>query len=291
MTSVVASRLVAAATISVLVASCSSGSPARDANVRPPPTPTRARTADTSPPVYLALGDSFTAGPGLDQQRDDAGYCQRSRLNWPTLLAAKIDAVEPRDLSCSGATTADLISTVDHTEVDPATDLVTIGIGGNDGGLFVALLRACSLGGEACAPFVDEDLPRILDRTVASIATLVADVKEKASEARIVLVGYPRIMPETGTCDSVRIAPADVATVVRAEVALDEAQAEAAARADIPYVSMRAASAGHDACAGEAAWVNGTTAAPGDGIVFHPRRAGMAAVADVVKRALAEPAR
>ena len=74
----------------------------------------------------------------------------------------------------------------------------------------------------------------------------------------------------------------DLGVLASAEAALDRALAEAAEQAGETYVSVREASQGHDACAGQQAWTNGRTAATGDGISFHPTERGMEAVADLV---------
>ncbi len=58
-------------------------------------------------------------------------------------------------------------------------------------------------------------------------------------------------------------------------------------RPGVPYVSMRRASRGHDACAGAQAWTNGADVKDDDGIAFHPRLAGMRAVARAVEARLA----
>ena len=245
-------------------------------------------SATTSSPdrdSYVALGDSFTAGPGIDPQSPDAGLCQRSDVNWPALVATSLDR-DITDVSCTGATTADLAATVASGAVPRDTGLVTVSAGGNDGSLFVALIRACATGSTTCRAYVADDLPGVLDRTTSDLADLLRAVHDDAPDADVVLVGYPRIMPSTGTCPAVRIPAADVSSVVTAEAALDSALATAAERAGVRYVSLRAASEGHDACAGDAAWTNGTSPAQGDGIVFHPNARGMRAVADVVAAAV-----
>jgi len=269
----------------VALSACTSGSAADEQTS--PATP----SAPTSPPssdddsTYVALGDSYTAGPGIEPQQPDAGLCQRSAQNWPTLLAATLE-VDVTDVSCSGATTADLASTEASGVVGAGTDIVTVGAGGNDGGLFLSLIRACTGGTDACGPFVDQQTPPILEQTTTDLAALLGKVRSDAPRATVVLVGYPRIMPETGTCSAVGIDAADAASVLTAEKALDDALATAADQADVTYVSPLQPSTGHDACAGADAWTNGTSPDAGDGIFFHPNRKGMSAVAALVAAAV-----
>ena len=134
--------------------------------------------------------------------------------------------------------------------------------------------------------FVADRTPSILDQTTDELSSLLGDVRKQAPRARVLLVGYPRIAPPSGTCDALGIAAGDVMSVLKAETELEAALRRAAASADVDYVSLRGPSVGHHACAGDQAWTNGVSPAAGDGIVFHPNARGMAAVADVVAAAV-----
>ena len=267
----------------VALSACTSGSAPDDVpaatTTATQPAPTK--TPGVTTPSYVALGDSFTAGPGIDPEQPDTGFCQRSQQNWPSLLAASLD-LDLTDVSCSGATTADLVATVASGAVPADAGVVTVSAGGNDGGLFLSLIRACTAGTDACEVFVDQQAPPILERTTTDLVSLLASVRSEAPDATVTLVGYPRIMPATGTCAAVGIAEADVASVVSAEATLDDALADAAERAGVTYVSPLERSTGHDACAGDEAWTNGTSPTSGDGIFFHPNHRGMKAVAALV---------
>ena len=286
--------------VTVVVATLSGCSSAADdpAPTRSTPTasPTPSRTPDL-PAVrsYVALGDSFTAGPGLADLRTGGELCLRSDHNWPSLVARRLDARSFTDVSCAGATTHDVLQTGSGlAEARPQlaavrtdTNLVTVGIGGNDGNLFASLISACTGGHGACAPFSRDSAPTILRQTIGDIATVLHDVRARAPKATVLLVGYLRIMPDSGTCPAIGIPAADAAAVAATEAALDQALAGAAREAGVPYVSMRRASRGHDACAGARAWTNGRTVQDADGIAFHPRLAGMKAVARAVEAELA----
>ena len=266
----------------------------------PAPTATTATPTPTTPEPptvrsYVAIGDSFTAGPGLAKLRDDAVFCLRSDHNWPSLLARSLKTTSFADVSCAGATTRDVLQhgsgpgaeRPQLAAVKPDTDLVTVGIGGNDGNLFASLISACTGGQGACAPFSRDTAPTILRETVANIAAVLEDVRAKAPKATVLLVGYLRIAPDSGSCPTIGVSAPDAAAVAEAEKALDGALADAAREADVPYVSMRKASRGHDACAGAEAWTNGADVADDDGVAFHPRVAGMQAVARAVEAQLA----
>jgi lysophospholipase L1-like esterase len=249
--------------------------------------------ADAAPPPigrYVALGDSFTAGP-LVPTTDVADGCFRSDGNYPSLVADRLDVDRLVDVSCSGADTQDLTGrqhTVGAASVrpqlaalTPGTDLVTLGIGGNDFGVFGTLVRSCTRsgrgGGTPCAQGLDL-LPR-LDRTEERVVEALREIDRRAPDARVLLVGYLRLVPEEGRCPQLPFTRADYAYADRVTRALNEALASAAERAGVEFVDMYAASEGHDICADEP-WVNGVQTDRNAALAYHPFAEGMAAVAD-----------
>ncbi|AXT85219.1 hypothetical protein C6I20_08465 [Aeromicrobium sp. A1-2] len=280
----------------LVLSGCAGGAASRPASASATATPSPTATAAAVPSVgsYVALGDSFTSGPGLANLRDDSGFCLRSDHNWPTLLATTLGATRFADVSCAGAETHDIGQPASGLTGAPPqiaavsrdTDLVTLGIGGNDSGLFASLIAACTRDDSTCGSYARDTVPSILDQTVPAVVDALQDITAAAPDATVVLVGYLRIMPESGTCRSIGISAADASALVRAEEALDGALQLAARDAGVDFVSLRAASRGHDACAGAEAWTNGAAPADRDGIAFHPRLAGMRAVARTVAATL-----
>src|SRR5205807_10473813 len=99
---------------------------------------------------YVALGDSYTAGPSIEPVRARAPMiCGRSAANYPSLVAAELGA-DLTDASCSGAVTANLTNLPQGAnppqigKVLPTTSLVTVSIGGNDENIFSTLMTECS---------------------------------------------------------------------------------------------------------------------------------------------------
>ena len=252
---------------------------------------------------YVALGDSFTAGP-LIPTTDVANGCFRSDHNYPALVAEQLDVARLVDVSCSGAETQDLTrrqSTVRGASVPPQlsvvdrrADLVTLGIGGNDFDLFHTLVATCSRlrdedpGGAPCTAALERrgvdlvaETRKIADRVEASLR----EVQRRAPRARVLLVGYLRLVPSTGRCDDLPLADGDYAYGVRVSRALDAALARAARRTGVGFVDMYAASEGHDVCSDEP-WVNGIQTREGEALAFHPFADGMEAVAVRVVEAL-----
>lgn len=254
---------------------------------------------------YVALGDSYTAGP-LIRQTVPALGCFRSTHNYPALLAEALDVETLADVSCSGADTTDLTSpqrfglgavAPQLSALSADTDLVTVGIGGNDFGVFGSLvwtcprLRAYDPDGAPCR---DHFRDRGRDRLLAAIAATrdrldrtVEQIHRRAPHAEVFVVGYPRIAPTTGTCPRVLpFADGDYRYANRVERRLNSALRHAALTHDAAFVDTYRASRGHDACAGADAWVNGRQTDPARAQAYHPFRAYMAAVADLVRAEL-----
>ena len=252
---------------------------------------------------YVALGDSFTAAP-LVPTTDLADGCFRSDSNYPALVAEQLDVTELVDVSCSGARTRDLTgrqATVRDASVPPQlravdrdTDLVTLGIGGNDFDLVHTLVGTCSrLGlddptGSPCSDRLEDrgvDLLARTDHISDRVEDAVRRVQRRAPEAAVVLVGYLRLAPEDGRCRDLPFAPGDYEYGVRVSEALNDALEQAARRTGATFVDMHEHSEGHDVCADDP-WVNGHRTVQGEALAYHPFAEGMEAVAEEVVEAV-----
>lgn len=254
-----------------------------------------------SPLDYVAIGDSFVSGPGIAEQDRLASVCLRSDRNYPGNLAEEIEPRSFTDVSCAGASTESVLKgvvtpkgDVIEPQVDSlgrGTSLVTVGIGANDGGGAAGVFGSCLLPGHAdatrCRDFVRSYLPSVYPRTRQRVVELLDTVERLAPDARLVLVGYLRVTPETSTpCPLLPTSAANLALTKEWEMSVNDMLRDAAAEADVPFVDVRPLSDGHDACAGGDSWVNGVTSAPTDGLYLHPNAAGMRAVADEVLRTI-----
>jgi lysophospholipase L1-like esterase len=259
-----------------LVTACNQDSSTGSAATHPDKTPLH---------EYVALGDSYSAGPLIANTETTTG-CFRSDHNYPHLLASALHIRTLTDVTCSGADTTDLTgrqSTVGSTEVPPqldavtaTTDLVTLGIGGNDFNLFASQL---GYGASAFDPAV---IPKIGDR----VARALAAIKHKAPSARVFLIGYPRAIDPGTTCPG-RL-PLDAAGVRRAyavQLQLTGALRSAAKRTHTRFIDMFKASKGHGICSRHA-WVNGRRNRPGLAAPFHPFVEEMRAVSRQLAAAL-----
>src|SRR6185436_11016501 len=145
---------------------------------------------------YVALGDSYVAGPAIPLPIKPWG-CLKSDHNYAHLAAPRL-GLELRDPSCSGAETEDMTQTQGvWPEPNPPqfdalgadTKLVTLGIGGNDIG-FSGLAEDCfsqSPQGSPCrdkytASGQDEVSTRIAD-TAPKVAAVLQGIHTRAPDA------------------------------------------------------------------------------------------------------------
>ena len=249
------------------------------------------------PDSYVALGDSFSAAPFVPDT-DFADGCLRSSGNYPSLVAEELD-LRLVDVSCSGAATADVAGGQPMTfnggrssrspqlkAVRPGTDLVTLGIGGNDEGLFQALVLDCMLvseqPGTPCTQLLRDrygDPADVLAVVGRRVTDALEAVRRKAPDAVTVLVGYPRLVDADRSCRDFPLAEGDLPFVAGLEGQLNRTLAGAAAEAGAEYLDMHAVSEGHEICSADP-WVNGRVTDQTRALRFHPFAEGQQAVAD-----------
>jgi lysophospholipase L1-like esterase len=261
------------------------------------------RSPSASPPIgrYVALGDSYTAAPYV-YLTDVAGGCLRSNGNYPALLAKRLRVAKVVDVSCSAATTGDLTGKQKTFNgrlppqldaVTPDTQLVTLGIGGNDFGLFESLSRGCPLvGPEGGSVVMSPGGPRCGEVDLATatseirgiqrlVTRSLQQVHRRAPKATVVLVGYPRITSTTRSCPKqLPVSLGNARVIDRLTHRLSDAMRSAADASHSSYVDMYAASQGHDVCAGKAAWVNGVRTDTNRAASLHPFAEEQQAVAE-----------
>ncbi|WP_185995334.1 discoidin domain-containing protein [Nocardioides campestrisoli] len=269
------------------------------------PTAAQAAEVPTEPfDSYVALGDSFTAGPLIPPTA--LAPCARSTTNYPRMLADRL-GLDLTDVSCSSARTehmanpqAGILGTArpQFEALRPDTDLVTLGIGGNDGGLFGTLISRCPEVAPTDpdgAPCRDEFTQDGVDTMAAKIAQTKSDVlgvldgiRARSPYATVAVVGYLRLMPENGSCTNgaVPMTRQDMLWADGLQRQLNTALAEAAAERGARFVDTYGPSRGHDACAGEDAWVQGKWIDVLKAMEYHPFASGMDATARLVYETL-----
>jgi lysophospholipase L1-like esterase len=253
--------------------------------------------------TYTALGDSFTAAPFVPTTSLASG-CFRSSGNYPARLAHRLGA-RLRDVSCSAATTRDITHVqrfgadelrsrvaAQLRSVRRGTDLVTVGIGGNDEGLFGSLVRGCTVArsGPSGGPEVSCPGPLTLDaahaaavtrRTGMRVARVLQLVKRAAPSATVVLVGYPRLVEAHHGCSRLPLRPSDRPALARVERLLNRALARAAEASGARFLDLHPLSRGHEICSAHP-WVNGRITDQQRAAAYHPFPVEQQAVADAL---------
>jgi len=283
---------------------------------------------------YVALGDSYQAGFGLTPYSDTSPFadgplngCYQALANYPQLVATDL-GLTITDETCSGAVTANIgyasgvtipsppatgpltglptgsqVQTTMAGKVAPAvqsaalsatTDIVTIGIGGNDLG-FASIAMACvrdSVGASSyplylywvspgitfdnCKQYFDDQVTypdaylkdRLATYVVPRLEATLTQVKAAAPNAQVFVVGYPQIAPADATdacftsptsVDAVPLSGVDINFVHEIEGLLDEAIESAAAAHGAHYINTWDDTAANTLCTPEP-WIWGLTA-------------------------------
>ncbi|CAN5608230.1 SGNH/GDSL hydrolase family protein [soil metagenome] len=262
------------------------------------------------PNSYVALGDSYTAGPGITPQDPGFPGCLRSDANFPNLIAPDLAKPAFRDVSCSGAQTKHMteVQGVDpdpdnppqFTALDKNTEVVTLGIGGNDIG-FSSIATTCgneavehNFQGSPCKDYYagrpEAEQPQSRIAALAPKLRAVLDgIDARSPRAKVFVVGYPAILPEN---NALFLACQPTLPVAEGDLPFLRDDVEKYLNAVIQYttvghgevyVDTYTSSIGHDACkAPGIRWVEPVVPAA-DAAPVHPNRLGMENTAEAVR--------
>jgi hypothetical protein len=276
-----AGRLLVGGTLAGLLTACGAGGFGSD----------QAQPRSLDIRSYVALGDDFTAAPDTGTTVGDDG-CLRSDVNYPSLLAKDLGIDDVKDVSCTGATTKDLTSTSKPGKGKPkvpaqldavgrSTGLVTIGIGLLDRDLLAHAFQICT-----ALPCTDKVTPQTaltdVQAAIDAVTSAIRTVQDKAPDSYIVVVGYPKITPVSGSCDAlpkVEQLSLDTANLVFEEV---NRQLRSAAReTGAAYADIAELSTGHELCSDDS-WILGGAKGSDGGVDYHPDAAEQKVVAKAV---------
>ncbi|GAA2953729.1 SGNH/GDSL hydrolase family protein [Microbacterium schleiferi] len=276
---------------------------------------------------YVSLGDSYQAGYGLNPFSNtspfagDPNGCYQADGNYPHILAAYF-GLTINDQTCSGAITANIgygsatVSPTDPNVILPTlpdvstlqvtlsgmtapqlqsaglsadTDVVTVGIGGNDLG-FSSIATACmrltvdsdplyladKVGAfDNCKDYFDDPVNypsaylfgRITDSVAPRLATTFAEIRAVAPNAQVFVVGYPQVAPNNATdacftdpltANSVPYNGVDLQFLHDIEQQLDDTIEAAATAANFTFIPTWDQTAGNTLCTPDP-WINGIT--------------------------------
>ena len=301
-----------------------------------PGTPALASPAPVAPRQsmeWVALGDSYTAGvieatgPEADPPPRDG--CARTVESYPEVIRRDLGSlVSLRNVSCGAAVIRNVTDTDQTpigrplppdgtdpdapflpvppqlTAVSPATDLITVGVGGNSLGFGPILFRCLELGGETgntgtpCRDEFAASIPGRLDQVREDYDQMLNAIHARAPFARVITVGYPHLVPEDSTgCtygdvrefSTMTFGDLDWARTDLLEPLNAVIQQTAAAHGDT-FVDLYGSSQGHSVCdrAGGNNWADGILSSiiPLRFGFVHPNARGHANAAAAVEDAI-----
>jgi GDSL-like Lipase/Acylhydrolase family len=283
-------------------------------------------------PEYVALGDSYSSGygsgnyqPGTFDPDPDKGLmnnCQRS-LNSFAYEVARTQKMALKFKACQGAITNDLY--MERTRnpyynelgqlgsLSSETRLVTLTIGGND--LFFAdVVKACAnfeaFLGALCGanPVWDKvaNVREVLDGSIVGNKNypvypydkVFADIKLRAPNAKVVIVGYPVLFAPDGINETCRtVLRSDQRKIARETNVTNEMIRRHALKAGFLFADPSPLFKGHELCTNEP-WFIDLIKSPCSSLnplpcsnekngAAHPTPAGHAAMAQAVSEAIA----
>jgi lysophospholipase L1-like esterase len=203
---------------------------------------------------YVALGDSYSSGVGTRVFYEESGSCKRS----PDAYGPKVATAKGYTLSfqaCSGAKTTDVNANQLGT-LSSSTALVTITIGGNDAG-FSNVIINCALYYFTCGSAVSEANSFITSKLPALLEATYKKIREKASTAKVVVIGYPKLFTKEGaTCNANFLTSSNEKKLNETAEKLDATIKSRAEASKFTFVNPTAPFEAHEVCS-SSEWLNG----------------------------------
>ncbi|MFG3409415.1 SGNH/GDSL hydrolase family protein [Streptomyces sp. NPDC048142] len=218
---------------------------------------------------YVALGDSYSSGVGAGSYLPDSGDCRRSTNAYPYLWQAAHSPASFDFVACSGATTSSVASG-QLGVLSASTSLVSVTAGGNDIG-FADVMRDCVLSSEAvCVNSVNNAIAQMNNSLPGRLDSLYGDIRARAPQAQVVVLGYPRFYQLSGNCVA-GLTETERAAINNASDVLNDVLAKRSADAGFTFSGVVDEFTGHELCSGDA-WLHGVTIPIHHS--YHPKAAG-----------------
>jgi lysophospholipase L1-like esterase len=231
---------------------------------------------------YTALGDSYSSGVGTRTYISDGTSCHRSTYAYPYLTAAAVGGTLTF-AACGGATVASVLSG-QLSSLSAGTTYVTLSVGGNDAG-FSSVIEKCALPWPyTCWGNIDSANTYIRNTLPGTLDNLYNKIHSLAPNARVVIVGYPRLFNVSDCQSLARISPGEQSALNASADLLDSIISGRAAAHGFRFVDPRSVFQGHAVC-DSAEWINGLSNPTMES--YHPNRTGQSSgYTPLVKAAL-----
>ncbi|MFC0625753.1 SGNH/GDSL hydrolase family protein [Kribbella deserti] len=235
-------------------------------------------TAHAAAPDYVALGDSYASGVGTRTYTTESGSCQRSLKAYPALIKTRI-AATLSFVACSGARVSDVTNN-QLGALNSGIEFVTLQVGGNDAG-FSSVITECAkpswLGN--CDSAISNAQNVINNTLPARLDGLYATVRSRASAAKVVIVGYPRLFNGTDCNAGTWFSASEMTKLNQTADLLNAKISARATAAGFTFVNPTSAFVGHAVC-GSPEWINGLSNPISES--YHPNTTGQTAYANLV---------
>ncbi|AFR06192.1 SGNH/GDSL hydrolase family protein [Nocardiopsis alba] len=265
---------------------------------------------------YVALGDSYSSGDGAgdyDPLTAEPGECWRSENAYPRLIEEEFPFEGSLAFyACSSHRGSQMLEQLGTPEsqlerVTEHTSLVTLGIGGNDLG-FIPVLRTCImrmplLERTACTD-QESEVDERMDRFEKTLTEVLGEIRDRAPDARVLVLGYPRLFPEDPPGMYYTLSANDQLWLNGLAERFNDRIRDTVYRADgevygarqvgsVEFVNVFSSLSGHEVSEDDA-WLNGIVLGQiGEGLKvdrasFHPTAQGQRSIAERVRLQIAE---
>jgi lysophospholipase L1-like esterase len=199
---------------------------------------------------YVALGDSYSSGVGAGSE---SGSCDQSPNAYGPLWASANSPASFTFPACSGAKTTDVISS-QLSSLSSSTTLISITIGGNDVG-FSSVMETCVLDSTSSCESAVSQAEQYAENTLPGLLnTMLADIKAKAPNAKIVVLDYPDFY-DLSVPVCVGLSSQDHQALDQGIDVLDGVLQTAANNNGVHFADVRSQFSGHELC-DDAGWLN-----------------------------------
>lgn len=228
----------------------------------------------------VSLGDSYTSGYGSPPYSASSGGCYISQstayVNYAaTQLSALGGTVTQANYGCAGATTSDTVE--GGLSVVSGSKWVAMTDGGNDYDFVTALTEGT---------YGLQQITNHQADITAGVVNVVNVAKQSAPTAQYYIIGYPDIMPATGTnissCFGSDASSIDLASDHQMYVVINQALQNAATQSGATFVATTAYFTGHNMCAGASSWFTPY----GESDTWHPTATGQQALGTLLAQAI-----
>ncbi|HET8684687.1 MAG TPA: SGNH/GDSL hydrolase family protein [Micromonosporaceae bacterium] len=220
--------------------------------------------------VYAALGDSYSSGVGTRTYYSDGTSCYRSPYAYPVINAGQIGATSFAFAACSGAKIPDVINN-QLGRLSASTTHVTLSVGGNDAG-FTSVVTKCALPWPyTCWGDINNANSYITNTLPSALNNLYGRIRTRSPNARVVIVGYPRLFNESDCQSLARISPGEQDAMNNSADLLNNTIRSRAIAYGFRFADPRTPFTGHAVC-DSIEWVNGLSSPTMES--YHPNRAG-----------------